>query len=39
VRTKESDIMALNKSLGAANSNLEATRQELSVAQAALKVC
>lgn len=38
VRTKDNDIMALNKSLDATNTTLEATRQELSTAQAALKV-
>lgn len=38
VRTKDSDIAAMNKSLAATNTTLEATRQEVSATQAALKV-
>lgn len=38
-RVKEADITSLNKALDASKAALEATRQELSESQAALKVC
>lgn len=39
VRARDADISSLNKSLDTTTSTLEATRQDLSTAQASLKVC